>query len=179
MGHGIALLDDYTYRVEIERGQLRRLLPLSRSPIPLDEGSNATFLQNEYLPGKIRAFVTSWRRTVPGRVRKGRIDADASQAAKLLIRSEVRAEVADAEAFDAEQPAGVRFRWRQIGALRNRTSHRGCRGQARQRLRCRCLTGQFHGAIEAAVRGQPLRSHRPAQARDQRTRASTVRHPRE
>jgi DNA-binding transcriptional LysR family regulator len=72
MGHGIALLDDYTVSGEIERGQLRRLLPGYRvTNSTFDEGIYATFLQTNYLPGKIRAFVDFLAANVPGQVKKG------------------------------------------------------------------------------------------------------------
>ena len=71
-GQGIALLDDYTVSAEIERGQLCRLLPGYRvTNSTFDEGIYATFLQSDYLPGKVRAFVDFLAANVPGQIRKG------------------------------------------------------------------------------------------------------------
>jgi DNA-binding transcriptional LysR family regulator len=71
-GQGIALLDGYTVSAEIERGQLRHLLPSYRvTNSTFDEGIYATFLQSDYLPGKIRAFVDFMAAKVPGQIRKG------------------------------------------------------------------------------------------------------------
>lgn len=72
MGHGIALLDDYTVAGEIESGRLRRLLPSYRvTNSTFDEGIYATFLQTDYLPGKIRAFIDFMAANVPGQTKKG------------------------------------------------------------------------------------------------------------
>jgi DNA-binding transcriptional LysR family regulator len=85
MGHGIALLDDYTVSGEIERGQLRRLLPGYRvTNSTFDEGIFATFLQTNYLPGKIRAFVDFLAANVPGQVRNGGLVPMRSQAVKRV-----------------------------------------------------------------------------------------------
>ena len=85
MGHGIALLDDYTVSGEIERGQLRRLLPGYRvTNSTFDEGIFATFLQTNYLPGKIRAFVDFLAANVPGQVKKGGLVPMRSQAIKRV-----------------------------------------------------------------------------------------------
>lgn len=73
MGHGIALLDDYTVSREIESGQLKRLLSAYRvTNSTFDEGIFATFLQTDYLPGKIRAFLDFMAANVPGQVRTNR-----------------------------------------------------------------------------------------------------------
>jgi DNA-binding transcriptional LysR family regulator len=85
MGHGIALLDDYTVSGEIERGQLRRLLPGYRvTNSTFDEGIFATFLQTNYLPGKIRAFVDFLAANVPSQVRKGGLVPMRSQPTKRV-----------------------------------------------------------------------------------------------
>jgi DNA-binding transcriptional LysR family regulator len=84
-GHGIALLDDYTVASEIERGQLRRLLPGHRvTNSTFDEGIYATFLQSDYLPGKIRAFVDFMAAHVPGQIKKGGLVPMRSQAIKRV-----------------------------------------------------------------------------------------------
>jgi DNA-binding transcriptional LysR family regulator len=72
MGHGIALLDDYTVSREIKSGRLQRLLPAYRvTNSSFDEGIYAIFLQTNYLPGKIRAFLDFMASNVPGQVRAG------------------------------------------------------------------------------------------------------------
>jgi DNA-binding transcriptional LysR family regulator len=69
-GHGIALLDDYTVSHEIESGGLQRLLPAYRvTNSTFDEGIYATFLQTDYLPGKIRVFLDFMAANVPGQVK--------------------------------------------------------------------------------------------------------------
>ncbi len=70
MGHGIALLDDYTVSREIKSGRLQRLLPAYRvTNSTFDEGIYAIFQQTNYLPGKIRAFLDFMAANVPGEVR--------------------------------------------------------------------------------------------------------------
>jgi hypothetical protein len=64
---------------------LRRLLPGYRvTNSTFDEGIYATFLQTDYLPGKIRAFVDFLATNVPGRVRKGGLMPMRSQAEKRV-----------------------------------------------------------------------------------------------
>ena len=71
MGHGIALLDDYTVSREIKSGRLRQLLPSWRvTNSSFDEGIYATFQQTGYLPGKIRAFLDFMAEHVPVQIRK-------------------------------------------------------------------------------------------------------------
>ena len=85
MGHGIALLDDYTVAGEIQGGQLRRLLPSYRvTNSTFDEGIYATFLQTNYLPGKIRAFVDFMAANVHGRIRKGGLVPVRSEVVKRV-----------------------------------------------------------------------------------------------
>ena len=71
MGHGIALLDDYTVASELARGRLVRLLPGYRvTNSTFDEGIYATFLQTNYLPEKIRVFLDYLAASVPEQIRK-------------------------------------------------------------------------------------------------------------
>jgi DNA-binding transcriptional LysR family regulator len=57
-GHGIALLDDYTVRRELEAGRLVRLLPHLRvTNTGFDLGIYAVFRQTSLLPAKTRAFL--------------------------------------------------------------------------------------------------------------------------
>jgi DNA-binding transcriptional LysR family regulator len=71
MGHGIALLDDYTVANELARGRLVRLLPGYRvTNSTFDEGIYATFLQTNYLPEKIRVFLDFLVASVPEQIRK-------------------------------------------------------------------------------------------------------------
>jgi DNA-binding transcriptional LysR family regulator len=57
-GHGIALLDDYTVREELEAGRLVRLLPRLRvTNTGFDLGIFAVFRQASLLPAKTRAFL--------------------------------------------------------------------------------------------------------------------------
>ena len=57
-GHGIALLDDYTVREELEAGRLVRLLPRLRvTNTGFDLGIFAVFRQTSLLPAKTRAFL--------------------------------------------------------------------------------------------------------------------------
>jgi DNA-binding transcriptional LysR family regulator len=70
MGHGIALLDDYTVSREINSGRLRQLLPSWRvTNSSFDEGIYASFQQTAYLPGKIRAFLDFMAEQVPVQIR--------------------------------------------------------------------------------------------------------------
>lgn len=70
MGHGIALLDDYTVSREIKSGRLQPLLPAYRvTNSSFDEGIYAIFLQTNYLPGKIRAFLDFMAANVPAQLR--------------------------------------------------------------------------------------------------------------
>jgi DNA-binding transcriptional LysR family regulator len=70
LGHGIALLDDYTVSREVKSGRLQRLLPAYRvTNSSFDEGIYAIFLQTNYLPGKIRAFLDFMAANVSGQVR--------------------------------------------------------------------------------------------------------------
>ncbi|WP_431283663.1 LysR family transcriptional regulator [Humitalea sp. 24SJ18S-53] len=57
-GHGIALLDDYTVRQELQSGRLVRLLPEARvTNTGFDLGIYAVFRQTSLLPAKTRAFL--------------------------------------------------------------------------------------------------------------------------
>jgi DNA-binding transcriptional LysR family regulator len=81
MGHGIALLDDYTVANELARGRLVRLLPSYRvTNSTFDEGIYATYLQTNYLPEKIRVFLDFLAENVPGQI-KGRSMRASSSAA--------------------------------------------------------------------------------------------------
>ena len=181
MGHGIALLDDYTVSSEIERGQLRRLLPGYRvTNSTFDEGIYATFLQTDYLPGKIRAFVDflAAQRARPGQER--RIDADAvagGQARQSAVNVRAGSPRTPSPSM-AEQPAGVGFGGRQIGALRNRRHVEDVEIGPAKGYAGRMLDRQFHGAIEAAVGGKPCQPPGTAQAptRDS-PRHRRLRHP--
>lgn len=58
MGHGIALLDDFTTRREIAAGQLVQLLPAYKATNTTFEGGiYAVYRQTPYLPQKIRVFL--------------------------------------------------------------------------------------------------------------------------
>lgn len=71
MGHGIALLDDYTVADELKRGRLARLMPGFRvTNSTFDEGIYATFLQSSYLPEKIRVFVDYMAESVPKQIKR-------------------------------------------------------------------------------------------------------------
>jgi len=71
LGHGIALLDDYTVANELARGRLVRLLPGYRvTNSTFDEGIYATFLQTNYLPEKIRVFLDFLAASVPQQIKK-------------------------------------------------------------------------------------------------------------
>lgn len=66
MGHGIALLDDYTVAEELGAGKLVRLLPSYKvTNSNFDEGICAAFLPSAYLPEKIRVFIDFMAREVP------------------------------------------------------------------------------------------------------------------
>lgn len=57
-GHGIALLDDFTVRREIEDGRLVRLLPHCRvTNTTFEGGIYAVYKETAYLPQKIRVFI--------------------------------------------------------------------------------------------------------------------------
>ncbi|MDQ8730751.1 LysR family transcriptional regulator [Bradyrhizobium sp. LHD-71] len=74
MGHGIALLDDYTVAAELAARRLVRLLPGWRvTNSTFDEGIYATFLQTNYLPEKIRVFLDFLAEHVPGQIRKRQV----------------------------------------------------------------------------------------------------------
>ena len=69
LGHGIALLDDYTVADEFSRGGLVRLLRnFSVTNSTFDEGIYATFLQTNYLAEKIRVFLDFVTENVPRQV---------------------------------------------------------------------------------------------------------------
>lgn len=71
LGHGIALLDDYTVADELESGYLVRLLRGYRATnSTFDEGIYATFLQASYLPEKIRVFLDFLSANVPKQIRR-------------------------------------------------------------------------------------------------------------
>lgn len=71
LGHGIALLDDYTVAREVESGQLVRLLRSYRvTNSTFDEGIYATFLQASYLPEKIRVFLDFLSVNVPKQIKR-------------------------------------------------------------------------------------------------------------
>jgi DNA-binding transcriptional LysR family regulator len=71
MGHGIALLDDYTVAREVESGRLVRLLRNYRiTNSTFDEGIYATFLQASYLPEKIRVFLDFMTANVSRQIKK-------------------------------------------------------------------------------------------------------------
>ena len=71
MGHGIALLDDYTVADEVKRGRLKRLMPdFQVTNSSFDEGIYATFLQSSYLPEKIRVFVDYMAESVPKQLKR-------------------------------------------------------------------------------------------------------------
>lgn len=71
MGHGVALLDDYTVASELARGRLVRLLSGYRvTNSTFDEGIYATFLQTKYLPEKIRVFLDFLATSVPEQIGK-------------------------------------------------------------------------------------------------------------
>ena len=71
MGHGIALLDDYTVAPELASGLLVRMLRTYRvTNSTFDEGIYATFLQASYLPEKIRVFLDFMSVNVPIEIRK-------------------------------------------------------------------------------------------------------------
>jgi DNA-binding transcriptional LysR family regulator len=72
MGHGIALLDDYTVADELARGGLVRLLRSYRvTNSTFDEGIYATFLQTNYLAEKIRVFLDFMTEHVPRQIGAG------------------------------------------------------------------------------------------------------------
>ena len=58
MGHGIALLDNYTVQLDIEAGRLVRVLAdLSVTNTSFKEGIYAVFHPAEYMPAKVQAFL--------------------------------------------------------------------------------------------------------------------------
>ena len=64
MGHGIALLDDYTVADDSTDGRLVRLLPdYNVTNSHFDEGVSAAFLQTLTCPRRSGSFSTSWRRS--------------------------------------------------------------------------------------------------------------------
>lgn len=66
-GHGIALLDDYTVREELESGRLIRLLPSVRvTNTGFDLGIYAVFRQTSLLPAKTRVFLDFLVEALPG-----------------------------------------------------------------------------------------------------------------
>lgn len=69
-GHGIALLDDYTVREDIEAGRLVRLLPDRRvTNTGFDLGIYAVFRQTSLLPAKTRPFLDFLVEALPNAVR--------------------------------------------------------------------------------------------------------------
>lgn len=73
LGHGIALLDDYTVAGELDSGHLVRLLRGYRATnSTFDEGIYATFLQASYLPEKIRVFLDFLSENVPRQIKRRR-----------------------------------------------------------------------------------------------------------
>ncbi|NGM19732.1 LysR family transcriptional regulator [Roseomonas stagni] len=74
-GHGIALLDDYTVREELEAGRLTRLLPHLRvTNTGFELGIFAVFRQTSLLPAKTRAFLDFLVAALPRSL--GRAEAD-------------------------------------------------------------------------------------------------------
>ncbi|MCB1395198.1 MAG: LysR family transcriptional regulator [Rhodobacter sp.] len=68
MGHGIALLDDYTVAPDLTGGTLVRLMPDYRvTNTTYEEGIYATFLENVQTPVKIRVFLDFICERLPGR----------------------------------------------------------------------------------------------------------------
>jgi DNA-binding transcriptional LysR family regulator len=66
-GHGIALLDDYTARQDLEAGRLVRVLPDARATnTGFDLGIYAVFRQTSLLPAKTRAFIDFLVEAMPG-----------------------------------------------------------------------------------------------------------------
>jgi DNA-binding transcriptional LysR family regulator len=76
-GHGVALLDDYTVRRDLEAGRLSRLLPDWRvtNSVHFGSGIYAVFHQSKLMPAKTRAFLDFLVETLPGAV-KGQDDAE-------------------------------------------------------------------------------------------------------
>ncbi|WP_439548192.1 LysR family transcriptional regulator [Falsiroseomonas sp.] len=71
-GHGIALLDDYTVREELESGRLERLLPAVRvTNTGFDLGIYAVFRQTSLLPAKTRVFLDFLVESLPGLIGHG------------------------------------------------------------------------------------------------------------
>ncbi len=71
-GHGIALLDDYTVREELESGRLERLLPAVRvTNTGFDLGIYAVFRQTSLLPAKTRVFLDFLVEALPGLISHG------------------------------------------------------------------------------------------------------------
>lgn len=71
-GHGIALLDDYTVREELESGRLVRLLPAVRvTNTGFDLGIYAVFRQTSLLPAKTRVFLDFLVEALPGLISHG------------------------------------------------------------------------------------------------------------
>lgn len=71
-GHGIALLDDYTVREELESGRLERLLPSLRvTNTGFDLGIYAVFRQTSLLPAKTRVFLDFLVEALPGLMSQG------------------------------------------------------------------------------------------------------------
>ncbi len=68
MGHGIAMLDDYTVQPDLELGRLVRLFPATKvANTAFEQGIFAVFPQAQYVPAKIQAFLDflGRRSTVP------------------------------------------------------------------------------------------------------------------
>jgi DNA-binding transcriptional LysR family regulator len=60
LGHGIALLDDYTVQAHMDIGRLRRVLPhipVTNSSFEWGQGIYAVFRQAEFVPAKLRVFL--------------------------------------------------------------------------------------------------------------------------
>jgi DNA-binding transcriptional LysR family regulator len=71
-GHGIALLDDYTVRQDIEAGRLVRLLQGWRATnTSFELGIYAVFRQTAFLPAKTRAFLDFLAEQIPSAIRRG------------------------------------------------------------------------------------------------------------
>jgi DNA-binding transcriptional LysR family regulator len=70
LGHGIALLDDYSVATDLREGRLVRLLADTRSSnTAFSEGIYALFRPTQYLPAKIQAFLDFLAAAAPASLR--------------------------------------------------------------------------------------------------------------
>lgn len=120
MGHGIALLDDYTVADELKSGTLVRLLPAYKvTNSSFDEGVSAAFLPSTYLPEKIRVFIDFMAREVPRLVKRSTVKRATAPANTNADRRKPSASTAAPSGTDSGGRVSRNSR-RSVGARRPR-----------------------------------------------------------